>query len=67
MYLHYDVPWVPDRLSRSDRRSRFPHPNVVAKADHLEQRVNVLERAINALQTEQTWWTWWYENWDKLS
>ena len=65
MYLHYDGPWVPDRRSRSERRSRSPHPNVAAKVDDLEQRVIALERTINALQTEQTWWTWWCENWGK--
>ena len=26
-----------------------------------------LERTVNELQTEKTWWTWWYGNWRRWS
>ena len=66
MLYHSDVPWVSSgRRSSPDRRSRSPHPNVAAKVDDLEQRVIALERTINAMQMEQSWWTWWYDNWGK--
>ena len=66
MYHHSDVPWVSfGRRSSPDRRSRASHPKVSAKDDDLEQRAIALERTVSALQTEQTWWTWWYENWGR--
>ena len=61
--MFYSVPWPPS--ASPDGRSRSPHPNVAAKVDDLEQRVIALERTINAMQTEQSWWTWWYDNWGK--
>ena len=53
------TPWV----QRS--RSRSPPPNLSARITHLEEIICELQHQVSVLQSDRTWWNWWYNHWGK--